>query len=121
MTSTVCPEIITDRPNELPVLKFKKEFLGPILAADKVSTTRKRPLDIKLDGMVKAIFPGESMSLKLVICDMETKKFKDLTRHDAWLEGYNNLDDFKQVLKKIYPNLKQWDTVYIYRFATVGE
>lgn len=121
MNSTLAPEVLQDRPNELPVIKFSKEFLGPILSGNKVSTTRKKPLDFRIDGVVRAIFPGETMTLKIVIADMITKKFKELNKHDAWLEGYNNIDDLKDTLKKIYPNLRPMDKVYIYRFALVGE
>ena len=121
MSSTLAPEVLQDRPNELPVIKFSKEFLGPILSGNKVSTTRKKPLDFRIDGVVQAIFPGETMTLKIVIADMITKKFKELNRHDAWLEGYNNIDDLRDTLKKIYPNLRPMDKVYIYRFALVGE
>ena len=121
MSSTLAPEVLQDRPNELPVIKFSKEFLGPILSGNKVSTTRKKPLDFRIDGVVRAIFPGETMTLKIVIADMITKKFKELNRHDAWLEGYNNIDDLRDTLKKIYPNLRPMDKVYIYRFALVGE
>ena len=119
MTSSVCPEVL-QQPNELPVIKFNKEYLAPILSGDKVSTTRCKPLPFKLDGVVKAVFIGETMVLKLVINDMQSKRFKELNRHDAYLEGYNNLDELKDTLKKIYPKLKPQNRVYIYRFATVG-
>lgn len=122
MTASVtCPEALPGKPNELPVLKFNKEFLAPILSGDKVSTTRRRPLPFKIDGIVRAVFIGEKMTLRLVINDFETKKFKDLDKHDAWLEGYNNLDDLKDTLKRIYHGLKPHSILYIYRFAVVGE
>ena len=106
--------------NKLPTIKFQNKFLGAILSGDKVSTIRTNPINIKRDGVILAKFTDTPIWLKLVISDLGTKRFKDLTNEDAYFEGYNNLQDLKDELENIYPSIKPKTKIYYYRFAVVG-
>lgn len=121
MSSTVAPEVLkrVDK-NKLPTIKFQNKFLGAILSGDKVSTIRTKPINIKRDGVILAKFTDTPIWLKLVISDLGTKRFKDLTSEDAYFEGYNNLQDLKDDLENIYPHIKPRTRIYWYRFAVVG-
>lgn len=113
------PEVLPDT-TKYPTIKFHNKFLGAILARDKVSTIRTKPFDFKIDGIVLAKFTDTNMVVKIVIVDMGTKRFKDLDLEDAYMEGYNNLQDLKDELENIYPHIKPRTRIYYYRFAVVG-
>lgn len=113
------PEVLNQEPI-YPTIKFHNKFLGAILSGDKVSTIRTRPFDFKIDGIVLARFTNTDMVIKMVILDMGTKRFKDLTIEDAYYEGYNNLQELTDELENIYPNIKPRTRIYYYRFTLVG-
>lgn len=100
------------------VLKFHKDFYNPIKTGDKVTTIRASSKPLNIDDFVFAYFPPDE-ALLFLITDHYAKQLKDLDYHEAICEGYKHPDLLKHELKNIYPNLKDNDYVYIYKFNII--
>ena len=100
-------------------LKFNKEYYLPILTGEKTQTIRKNKKRIRAGETVQGIFPGTSMECRLKITKIGYKQFKYLNDEDAELEGYENVEDLKNDLLKIYPRLDNLTRIYYYRFKCI--
>lgn len=105
----------------LNLIKFNKEYYQPISDGIKTQTIRKNNKRLNVDEIVKAIFPGTDNELLIKITDAGYKQFKYLNEEDARLEGYDNLNELKEALLKIYPRLDNFDRIYYYRFEVVDD
>lgn len=103
------------------LLKFNKEYYQPIIAGVKTQTLRTSNKRLLEDEIVKAIFPGTELELKIKITNTGYKQFKYLNEEDAMLEGYDSLDELKKDLLNIYPRLDNFDRLYYYRFKVVDD
>lgn len=103
------------------LIKFNKEYYKPIINGEKTQTIRKNNKRISTLEIVKAIFPGTNLEVKLRITDTGYKQFKFLNEEDAQREGFNNLKELQDELLKIYPRLDKFDRIYWYRFEVVDE
>ena len=101
------------------LLKFNKEYYQTIIAGVKTQTLRTSNKRLLEDEIVKAIFPGTELELKIKITNTGYKQFKYLDEEDAMLEGYDSLDELKKDLLSIYPRLDNFDRLYYYRFEVV--
>ena len=99
-------------------LKFKKEFIPLILSKRKRATIRlKKICDI---GDVLDILDENDNSIsKAIVFDIKTKNYSDLTLDDAFLDGFRDLDELKQVLESIYGHIKGNQKTYIYFFKLI--
>ena len=103
------------------LIKFNKEYYKPILTGKKTQTIRKNNKRISTLEIVKAIFPGTKLELKLKITGSGYKQFKYLDEEDAKREGYNTLKELHDELLKIYPRLDKFDRIYWYRFEVIDD
>lgn len=101
------------------ILKFNEDFYNPIFDDIKKATIRadSKPLDI--DDFVIATFQPSDKLLLLCIDEHYAMRLKDLSINEAKNEGYCHEDLLKHELKAIYPELKENDYVYIYKFRRV--
>lgn len=101
------------------LLKFNKEYYQNIIDGIKTQTLRTSNKRLQVDEIVKAIFPGTEFECIIKITDAGYKQFKYLNDEDAKLEGYDNLDELKKDLTKIYSRIDKFDRLYYYRFEVV--
>lgn len=101
------------------LLKFNKEYYQPIIAGVKTQTIRKNNKRLQEEEIVKAIFPGTDIELKIQITHVGYKQFKFLDEEDATREGYQTVNELKQDLLRIYPLLDSFSRVYFYRFKVL--
>lgn len=101
------------------LIKFNKKYYQNIIDGVKTQTIRKNNKRLQENEIVKAIFPGTELECKIQITDTGYKQFKYLNEEDAELEGYDNLNDLKNDLIKIYPTLDALTRIYYYRFKVV--
>lgn len=98
------------------VLKFHKDFYYPICDQYKITTIRRESKPLNIGDYCFADFIDSDKVLVLEICEHYAIKFKDLSKKEAEREGYNHPDLLKHELRNIYPDIKDDDYVYIYRF-----
>lgn len=98
------------------VLKFNKEFYYPIKQGTKESTIRKNTKPLNVGDYVVAFFPELKQGLLLQITEHYAKKLNELSHKEAVCEGYYHSDLLIHSIKKIYPELKEDDYVYFYKF-----
>lgn len=103
------------------LLKFNKQYYEPIINGKKTQTLRKNNKRLQENEIVKAIFPGTDHEIKIKITDTGYKQFKYLDEEDAQKEGYNNLEQLKKDLIKIYPRLDNFDRLYYYQFEILDD
>lgn len=101
------------------LLKFNKEYYQPIIAGVKTQTIRKNNKRLQEEEIVKAIFPGTNHEVKIKITDTGYKQFKFINDEDAKREGFDNAEELKKILLKIYPRLDELTRIYYYRFKVV--
>lgn len=101
------------------LIKFNKEYYQPIIDGKKTQTLRTSNKRLRVDEIVKAIFPGTDNELKIKITNVGYKQFKYLDEEDAHCEGYNSLKELQDDLRNIYPRLDAFDRLYYYRFKVV--
>lgn len=103
-------------------LKFNGDFFQPIMDEVKTSTMRINSKPIKIGDYCYAHFIDINRVILLKITDHYAKKVHDLNKDDAYCEGYLHEDLLKHELRhKIYPELKDDDYVYIYKFKGVTD
>ena len=103
------------------LLKFNKEYYKPIINGEKTQTLRNKNKRLQVNEIVKAIFPGTDNELFIKITDAGYKQFKYLDEEDAQKEGYNNIEQLKKDLIKIYPHLDNFDRLYYYQFEILDD
>jgi len=99
--------------------KFNKEYYMPILTGEKTQTLRKNKKRVRPGDIVLAVFSGTDFTQKLRITKIGYKQLKQITDEDAHLEGYENREELKQTLMKIYPRIDKFDRLYYYRFKCI--
>ena len=112
------PECL-NRPHNPKPLKFDGKYLGPILSGEKSQTIRTTQKDIEKNSTVTAIFTDSDIRVKLFVTHRGGKFYKDLTRKDAHREGYRELSELQDDLKKFYPGMQMYTPLYYYRFKVV--
>lgn len=100
-------------------LKFNEKYFETISEGFKTQTTRLYPKDIDMYDIVIAEFTN-GKKLKIYIRNAWEKPFKHLTQKDAEREGFHNVHELKDELKRIYPQITDNSTVYIYIFKLWG-
>lgn len=103
----------------MDLIKFNKEFYDDILSGRKTQTIRRNNKRLSAFDIVKAIFPGTNYELTLKITGSGYKQFKSLDIEDAKREGYETLEELKEVLTSIYPTIDKFDRIYYYQFEVV--
>ena len=107
------------RPKTSETLNFEGKFLGPILSGEKVQTIRATQKDIEKHSRVTAIFTDSDITVELFITHRGGKFYKDLTIKDAHREGYRELSELQDDLKKFYPGMQMYTPLYYYRFKVI--
>lgn len=107
------------RPVTSETLNFDNKFLGPILSGEKCQTIRIHQKDIERYTTVMATFTDSDMTVPLFITHRGGKFYKDLTLSDAYREGYNELSELQDELKRFYPSLHSYTPLYYYGFKVV--
>ena len=103
------------------VLKFNEEFYCPIKQGVKESTIRKNSKPMNVGDCVVAYFPELKQGLLLQITEHYAKKLNELSYEEAKCEGYYHSDLLIHSIKLIYPELKEDDYVYFYKFRRVDD
>ena len=103
------------------LLKFNKEYYEPIRNGTKTQTLRKSNKKLKEGDIVRPVFQNMMTDWSLQITNTGYKQFKYLDKDDAKREGYDNLEDLKKDLLKIYPRLDDFDRLYYYQFKVVDK
>lgn len=103
------------------ILKFHPDFYNPIRGDYKVSTIRAESKPLNINDYVIATFAPSDKVLSIRIEEHYAMRLKDLTKHEAKMEGYYHQDLLRHELKNIYPDLKDDDYVYIYIFHRLRE
>jgi len=83
-------------------LKFKAEFIHPILSRDKVQTARVQT-DIETGDIFAATSKQFGIFVYLRATDVERRTLGTFTEDDAKREGLESLDDFKTVWNGLHP------------------
>jgi len=92
-------------------IMVKGEYADKLLAGSKTTTIR---LGIVKPKYREVIIHGHGRPLaKARITRVETKRVSELTEEDARKDGFNNLEELLEALKKVYGNIKSEDLVTI--------
>lgn len=85
------------------VLKLRKEMFPLIYSGKKTCTSRQGIRDFTLyDKLIFVATEDSSISTDVIVTDIKYCKFSELTKEEAIKEGYESLEELKEVLKKIY-------------------
>ena len=105
------------------IVKFHKKYYTPIHDGYKTQTMRtaRKRLDVQDGDIIKAVFPGIESALLLRVTSVTYKQFKSINLDDAINEGLQSVDELKNELLKIYPNVNKWDRFYLYKFYLKGK
>ena len=100
-------------------LYFLKEFIGPILSAEKTQTTRTRlSKNIQKHSTVKAVAKSREFA-ELRVEEVEHRKLGTFDNDDAQREGFSSLDEFIKIWKKLYRSFDADKLVYVVRFRLI--
>ena len=107
--------------NPVSTVKFNKKFYDLIKDGIKTQTMRlaRKRLDVREGDVVTAIFPGTNKTLLLKIVKIGYKQLKSTNLDDALMEGYSGVDELRDDLRMIYPNINRFDRLYYYRFELI--
>ena len=99
----------------MDVIKFAPDLFDLIMKGRKTRTIRE---GIRAYTLGDAIFEtaDESEREEGFICGLRTVKFKDLTDEDAIYSVYDTVDNLKDRLLDIYPDLKDFSDVTVVDF-----
>lgn len=85
------------------VLKLRKEMFPLIYSGKKTCTSRQGIRNFTLyDKLIFVATEDSSISTDVIVTDIKHCKFSELTEEEAIKEGYESLEELKEVLKKIY-------------------
>lgn len=89
--------------NNLNVLKLRKEMFPAIYSGKKTCTSRQGTRNFTpQDKLVFAATEDDSISVDVIITNVRHCKFDELTEEEAIKEGYESLEELKEVLGQIY-------------------
>lgn len=95
-------------------LRFKKKFIPHVISGEKRTTIRLKK-KYEIGDIVDILDEEENLVCKAVIVDIKSKYFSTLTNEDALLDGFKDLNELKNTLKKIYRNI-EGKRLFIYFF-----
>ena len=99
------------------ILKLRKDIFPLLLSGVKTSTSRFGIREAKVgETLTFVMTEDETVKLNTVVTDVKHCRFKDLTEAEALKEGYNTLDELKNVLKSIY-NCNEEDDFTLLHFT----
>ncbi len=108
---------------ELKKLFFNSEWYEPIVSGVKQISIRYYRPDAHYftkGEVVLGAFP-ENKTLELEITsDTLTKRFLELTQEELLADGFKDLTDCFNTLKKYYPNVTEEDTAGVIKFQLFG-
>lgn len=101
---------------------FKKEHKEMILNGTKTATRRvwKKPR-VKVGGIYKAKLKmlSKSFFAKIIVTKLEKQFLADMKLEDAKKEGYNSIEEFKDIWEKINGLWDDLDVVTVVEFKLV--
>lgn len=101
---------------EIPKILFHTERMEKIFNGEKLATVRQGRREYPLGEVICQETNNEDNFVKLNIKTISYKRFKDLDDDDAYIDGYADVEDLRQVLWSIYPNLTANSEVTIVEF-----
>lgn len=106
----------------MTAIKFRPEFFELIKNGSKTQTLRRPSgrIDVVPGDFAACVFDGLDDVIYVTITDVGYKMWKTLTDDDAQREGFEDVDELKRCLLKIYPDVNFWDRFYYYRFEVEG-
>ena len=106
----------------MTAIKFKKQFYPLIRDGIKTQTLRipKKRLDVKQDDFAVCLFEDCPEKIYITVTKVGYKYWQSLNDDDALREGFNNVEELKNFLLSIYPDVPSWGRLYFYRFKVEG-
>jgi len=101
-------------------INFDKEYVKPILEGRKKTTIRKGIKSYPVGRIVYLIANNKPFA-KAVVKKVVIKRVYELNDDDAKTDGFNNLDELFNALKKIYGNINSDDLVSIVYFEIISK
>ena len=95
----------------------KGRYVDLILSGKKTATIRLGLVRPRYKEMI--VHGGGRPVAKISITKVVYKKVKELTEEDAIKDGFNNLSELLEELKKVYPNISNDDWVTIIEFKVI--
>lgn len=107
----------------LPQLKFNKKMFQALSEGKKTATRRKEPKDICGGLYFSAVCTETGGSLIAKCKRTYTQKISDMTGTDAVMEGFADLDLFKDEICDIYGKeyLDSDPTMWVCEFEIIGK
>ncbi|MCD6563594.1 MAG: ASCH domain-containing protein [Thermoproteales archaeon] len=100
-------------------LRFKKEYVKKILEGRKTTTIRKGILSLSHDTVY--LESNGKIYGRLALKSVRYTKLSNLRESDAKADGFKNLDELKNALTDIYPDIKDDDWVTIIKFQPINQ
>lgn len=103
------------------MILFKKEHVEPILAGRKTQTRRTGKLRWKVGAVrqAKTAYNKDSEFAKLRIVAVRPELLGEISEADAIAEGYNSVEEYKDVFKRIYGFWDDFKVVWVIDFEKV--
>ncbi|BEP16973.1 ASCH domain-containing protein [Pyrofollis japonicus] len=100
-------------------LMVKGEYVGDILSGKKRATIRLGRVRVKYDELI--IHGGGRPVAKVRVTNVAYKKVRDLTDEDARKDGFSNLNELLDALRKAYGEINPDDIVTVIEFEVIQD
>lgn len=109
--------------NKEAYLKFDYYYNPSIQRGIKQATTRLADdgKNIKQGEVIECRYNLPSLPFYIIIKEIETFKFNEISNNHALFEGYLDKGLLKQVLKSFYPEITKDTYLKQYRFKYIGD
>lgn len=106
----------------LPELKFNDRMMQALIDGRKTVTRRKEPKDICEGLYVSAVCTTRPERILIKCTARYTQKLSEMTKEDAWKEGFSTLEEFNQEIASIYGEeyLESNPSMWVYEFKVIG-
>lgn len=106
----------------MTAIKFKKRFHPLIRDGIKTQTLRipQKRLELKKDDFAVCVFEDSPERIYVTVTEVGYKYWQSLNDDDAEREGFESVDELKNFLLEIYPDVPSWGRLYYYRFVVEG-
>jgi len=100
----------------MEIIKINSEYYKPVLSGKKVTTIHKGKKDYELGS---ALLAFDKKDIEVYITAIMYTFYYLLKNHHAIEDGFSSLEDLKETLLNIYPDIQNNDYVTIVYFETM--